>query len=436
MTMSDDLPQPPERMTGGCMCGAVRYTIAEKPLAAGLCHCNRCRPQSGSAFSTVIFVHRSAITITGETAVFDDIGSSGLRVLRRYCPRCGSPLTTEADVTPDVMFVKAGGINSNEWFHPVLELFVGRRRPWVSPVLFDPRAVTAVMGHREEVTELLKLPFDFIFFTGSTKVGKIVMKAAAENLTPVLLELGGQNPALVDETANIADAAKKIVWGAMAWGGQWCTSPGYAYVHESVAGAFVAEARKAVVELYGKDPKTNPDYSKVVSAREVSRLAGLIDPGKVVSGGRSDPQARYLDPTIVYPITWDDPIMEDEVFGPILPILTYKTLDEALARIAATPHPLAGFVFSRDQKTIDRFIGELSYGGGAVNQVNIHLFIESMPFGGVGSAGMGHYYGKYGFDMLTHAKSLLISPPDVAIDHLLPPYTNEKNEALKHWFEY
>jgi aldehyde dehydrogenase (NAD+) len=304
------------------------------------------------------------------------------------------------------------------------------------PRYFDPRAVTAVMGHREEVTELLKLPFDFIFFTGSTKVGKIVMKAAAENLTPVLLELGGQNPALVDETANIADAAKKIVWGAMAWGGQWCTSPGYAYVHESVAGAFVAEARKAVVELYGKDPKTNPDYSKVVSAREVSRLAGLIDPGKVVSGGRSDPQARYLDPTIVYPVTWDDPIMEDEVFGPILPILTYKTLDEALARIAATPHPLAGFVFSRDQKTIDRFIGELSYGGGAVNQVNIHLFIESMPFGGAGAAGIGHYYGKYGFDMLTHAKSMLIAPPDVAIDHLFPPYTNTKNKQLGLWFEY
>ena len=128
--MSDDLPQPPERMTGGCMCGAVRYTIAEKPLAAGLCHCNRCRPQSGSAFST----HRSAITITGETAVFDDIGSSGLRVLRRYCPRCGSPLTTEADVTPEIMFVKAGGIDSNEWYQPVLEMLVGRRRPWVSPV--------------------------------------------------------------------------------------------------------------------------------------------------------------------------------------------------------------------------------------------------------------------------------------------------------------
>jgi acyl-CoA reductase-like NAD-dependent aldehyde dehydrogenase len=304
------------------------------------------------------------------------------------------------------------------------------------PKYFQPEAVTAVAGHREETTELLKLPFDFIFFTGSTKVGKIVARAAAENLTPVLLELGGQNPALVDETANIPDAARKIVWGAMAWGGQWCTSPGYAYVHESVAGTFVAEAKKALVSLYGENPKANPDYSRVISAREVRRLAALIDPAKVIIGGRSDPDARYLEPTIVYPVNWDEPIMADEVFGPILPVLTYRTLDEAFGKIAATPHPLAAFIFSREQRTIERFIGELSFGGGAVNQVNVHLFVESMPFGGVGPAGMGHYYGKYGFDMLTHAKSMLVSPPDVAIDHLFPPYSAEKNADLKIWFEY
>ncbi len=304
------------------------------------------------------------------------------------------------------------------------------------PKHFEPDAVATVTGHREEVTELLKLPFDFIFFTGSTSTGKVVARAAAENLTPVLLELGGQNPALVDETANIPDAAKKIVWGAMAWGGQWCTSPGYAYVHESVAEAFVAEAKAALLALYGKDPKANPDYSRIIGAREVSRLAALIDPAKVVIGGRSDPEARYLDPTIVYPVSWDDRIMEDEVFGPILPVLTYRTLDEAFGRIADAPRPLAAFIFSRNQNAIDRFVGELSFGGGAVNQVNIHLFVESMPFGGVGSAGMGHYYGKYGFDMLTHAKSMLISPPDVAIDHLFPPYTPEKNAELTLWFEY
>jgi aldehyde dehydrogenase (NAD+) len=304
------------------------------------------------------------------------------------------------------------------------------------PKYFDPAAVTAVSGHREKTTELLKLPFDFIFFTGSTKVGKIVARAAAENLTPVLLELGGQNPALVDESANIPDAARKIAWGAMAWGGQWCTSPGYACVHESVADAFVAEAKKAVTDLYGKDPKTNADYSRVISAHEVSRLAALIDPAKVIIGGKSDPEARYLDPTIVYPVQWTDEIMKDEVFGPILPILTYRTLDEAFGKIAATPHPLAAFIFSRQQGTIDRFAKELSFGGGGVNQVNVHLFVESMPFGGVGPAGMGHYYGKYGFDMLTHAKSMLVSPADVGIDHLYPPYSAKKNAELKIWFEY
>ncbi len=304
------------------------------------------------------------------------------------------------------------------------------------PKYFEPDAVAAVTGHREEITELLKLPFDFIFFTGSTSTGKVIARAAAENLTPVLLELGGQNPALVDETANIPDAAKKIVWGKMAWGGQWCTSPGYAYVHESVADAFVEQAKASTNALFGADPKSNPDYSRVINAREVSRLAALIDPAKVVIGGRSDPEDRYLDPTIVYPVGWDDRIMDDEVFGPILPVLTYRTLDEAFSRIAAAPHPLAAFIFSRNQSAIDRFVGELSFGGGAVNLVNVHLFVETMPFGGVGPAGMGHYYGKYGFDMLTHAKSMLISPPDVAIDHLFPPYTPEKNEALKMWFEY
>jgi aldehyde dehydrogenase (NAD+) len=187
-------------------------------------------------------------------------------------------------------------------------------------------------------------------------------------------------------------------------------------VHESVADRFVTEAKAALIALYGKDPKSNPDYSRIISPREVSRLAALIEPEKVVIGGKSDPEARYLYPTIIYPVSWEDNIMEDEIFGPILPIITYRTLDEVFDRISQAPPPLAAFIFSRNQNTIDRFAGELSFGGGAVNQVNIHLFVESMPFGGVGSAGIGHYYGKYGFDMLSHAKSMLISPPD--IEHL------------------
>jgi len=304
------------------------------------------------------------------------------------------------------------------------------------PQYFEAEALSAVTGNRETVNELLQLPFDFIFLTGSVAAGKAVMKAAAEHLTPVLLELGGQNPAIVDETANLPDAARKIVWGATAWGGQWCTSPGYAAVHESVADAFVAECKKAIVDLYGTDPKSNSDYSRIISPSAVKRLVSLIDPSKVVSGGRFDESARYLEPTILYPALWSDKVMQDEIFGPILPILTYSDVDKLLAKIKSLPKPLAAYVFSRNQQTIDRVLGTLSFGGGAVNQTNIFLFIETMPYGGVGASGIGNYYGKYGFDSLTHAKSVLVSPPNVAIDHLFPPYTMEKVQALTQWFDY
>ena len=304
------------------------------------------------------------------------------------------------------------------------------------PKYFEPEALSAVVGGKDVVTKLLALPFDFIFLTGSVGVGKVVMRAAAENLTPVLLELGGQNPAIVDETANIPDAAKKIVWGAMTWGGQWCTSPGYAVVHESIAEQFVAECKKAVVALYGADPNSNSDYSRVISPAAVERLASLIDPQKVVYGGKSDAKARYLDPTILYPIFWSDKIMEDEIFGPLLPILTYSDLGKLLAKIKSLPKPLAGYVFSRNQQAIDRVMQSVSFGGGAVNQTNVFLFIESMPYGGVGTSGIGNYYGKHGYDSLTHAKSVLISPPNVAIEHLFPPYTKEKVQAVNQWFDY
>src|SRR5215510_13601607 len=301
------------------------------------------------------------------------------------------------------------------------------------PKYFDPRAVCAVAGGREETTELLKLPFDFIFFTGSTKVGKVVAHAAAENLTPVLLELGGQNPALVDQTANIPDAAKKIVWGATAWGGQWCTSPGYAYVHQSIADEFVTECRKAVVELYGSNPKSNSDYSRIINAREVRRLASLIDPAKVVWGGGYNEEERYFDPTILYPVSWQDRVMRDEIFGPILPILTYTNFSEAILRIKDRSKPLAGYIFSRNQKAIDTFLSSVPFGGGAVNQTNVHVFLETVPFGGVGGSGFGQANGKYGYDNLTHTKSVLIAPPDVSIDHLYPPFTMDKVQALRQW---
>jgi aldehyde dehydrogenase (NAD+) len=304
------------------------------------------------------------------------------------------------------------------------------------PQYFDPEALVAISGGPIEIAELLRLPFDFIYFTGSTRVGKIVLRAAAENTTPVLLELGGQNPAIVDETANIPDAAKKLVWGVTAWGGQWCTSPGYAYVHEKVADEFVAECRRAVIELYGDNPKTNPDYSRIINAREVRRLAQLIDKGKVIVGGDYDEVERYFAPTILYPVDWTDQVMQDEIFGPILPILRFSGLHEAITQIKSRPKPLAGYIFSRNQKAIDQFVAGFSFGGGAVNQTNVHVYLDSVPFGGVGESGIGSANGKYGYDSLTHAKSILISPSDASIDHVYPPYTMDKIQSLNQWLDY
>ena len=304
------------------------------------------------------------------------------------------------------------------------------------PQYFAPEAVVAIAGGPAEIAELLRLPFDFIFFTGSTRVAKIVLRAAAENITPVLLELGGQNPAIVDQTANLADAAKKLVWGATAWGGQWCTSPGYAYVHEKVADEFVAECRKAVIELYGENPKENPDYSRIINPREVRRLGQLVAKDKVIVGGGYDEAESYFEPTILYPVVWTDDVMQGEIFGPILPILRYSSLHEAIAQIKRRPRPLAGYIFSKDQTTISDFVLGFSFGGGAVNQTNVHVYLDSVPFGGVGESGIGSSNGKYGYDSLTHAKSILISPPDVSIDHVYPPYTMDKVQALNQWLDY
>jgi aldehyde dehydrogenase (NAD+) len=312
----------------------------------------------------------------------------------------------------------------------------GRLLVELAPKYFAPDALVAIAGGPTEVAELLRLPFDFIFFTGSTRVGKIVLRAAAENITPVLLELGGQNPAIVDETVNVPDAAKKIVWGATTWGGQWCTSPGYAYVHEKVADEFVAECRKAVTELYGENPKLNPDYSRIINPREVRRLAQLIDADKVILGGGYDEVERYFEPTILYPVVWTDPVMQGEIFGPILPILRYSSLQEAIKQIKRRPRPLAGYIFSRNQSTIDQFVSGFSFGSGAVNQTNVQVYLDSIPFGGVGESGIGSANGKYGFDSMTHAKSILISPPDVSIDHVYPPFTMDKVQALNQWLDY
>lgn len=300
---------------------------------------------------------------------------------------------------------------------------------------FDPSAVSVVRGDREIVTELLTFPFDFIFFTGSTNVGKVVMRAAAEHLTPVLLELGGQNPVIVDASANIIDAAEKIVWGTMAFAGQWCVSPGYVYVHGSVADTFAAACKAAIVKFYGANPELSADFSRIATKADVDRLAVMLEGSTVIAGGGFDRESRYFEPTIVYPADETKPIMQNEIFGPILPVLPYTDFEEVMGQIRRRPRSLAAYLFTSDEKVADSFTQSFSFGGGAINQTMIQCFMtSSMPFGGVGASGLGRYYGKYGFDSLSHAKSMIFSPSDVNIEAILPPYTAEKAQDLGRWF--
>ncbi|HEX7804080.1 MAG TPA: aldehyde dehydrogenase family protein [Pseudoxanthomonas sp.] len=289
---------------------------------------------------------------------------------------------------------------------------------------FEPENVAVVTGGREEISALLELPFDFIFFTGSSAVGKVVMYAAAEHLTPVVLELGGQNPTIVDATANLDIAVDRIAWGHNAIAGQWCIAPGYICVHQSIADEFIVRLKRSLTTMYGEDPSLSPDFARMISEHDAERVASYILPEKVVHGGRFDVPGRYVEPTVLYPSAWDDPAMQQEIFGPVLPVLPYDDLREVVQAIKRKPKPLAAYIFSKDQETVDYFLGSVSFGGGCVNQTNLHCWIDSLPFGGVGYSGMGKYYGKAGFDALSNTKSLLIGNPDQVLD-VFPPYAGK-----------
>lgn len=292
------------------------------------------------------------------------------------------------------------------------------------PKYFAPENVAIVTGGREEISALLELPFDFIFFTGSSAVGKVVMRAAAEHLTPVILELGGQNPTIVDATANLDIAADRIAWGHNAISGQWCIAPGYVCVHESVADTFIDKLKASIRKMYGDDPSQSPDFARMISEHDAQRVASYIIPEKVVIGGRFDVAARYVEPTVLYPSDWTDPAMQQEVFGPVLPVLVYSDLPATLNIIKRQPKPLSAYIFSKDQAVIDAVQGSLSFGGGCINQTNLHCWIDSLPFGGVGNSGMGKYYGKAGFDALSNTKAMLVGNPDLELD-VFPPYAGK-----------
>ena len=272
---------------------------------------------------------------------------------------------------------------------------------------FEPQYVAVVTGGRAENTCLLHEHFDYIFFTGSQAVGKEVMRNAAEYLTPVTLELGGKSPCIVDQTADIRLAARRVVFGKYLNCGQTCVAPDYIYCQRSVKDAFIKEVQKQIKKQYGRHPLDNPDYGKIINEKHFDRILGLIDEKKVVQGGGSDRKTLRIEPTVMDNVAFSDPVMQEEIFGPVMPILTFDSIDEVIHRINAMPHPLALYLFTSDKKTEKKVISCCGFGGGCINDTIIHLATTEMGFGGFGESGMGAYHGKIGFDTFTHYKSIV-----------------------------
>lgn len=284
-------------------------------------------------------------------------------------------------------------------------------------------------GGVEEITEILKLKFDKIFFTGSPKVGQIIYEAAAKHMTPVVLELGGKSPAIVTSSANFEVAAKRIVWGKFLNAGQTCVAPDYILVDEKVKDSFL-DSLKSYIQKFNYQPGSE-QYTRIINDRNFERLVKLIDQDKIFYGGKTDACIKYIEPTIVQNVTWDDAVMQEEIFGPILPVLTFKNFNEALLQIAEHEKPLSAYLFTDDSEEKENFVSKISFGGGCINDVVMHLSNDNLPFGGVGNSGIGNYHGKFGFEAFSHQKAILNRATWGEPDLKYPPYTDKKLEWIK-----
>ena len=298
-----------------------------------------------------------------------------------------------------------------------------------------PEGEVILFNGDASITEtLLEEPWNYIFFTGSPRVGRLVMSAAAKHLTPLTLELGGKSPAVVDRNADLETAAKRIAWGKFLNAGQTCVAPDYLYVHEEVAINLVKRIESWLLRFYGKNPAESPDYGRIVNLYHFKRLTNLLEGTVPVLGGAPLEERLYIPPTVITGIGWEHPLMEEEIFGPILPVLTFSELDSALEEIKRRPPPLAFYLFTRDRRKAEKALERLPFGGGCVNDTILHLANSNMPFGGVGSSGLGSYHGESSFRTFSHYKSILIGSSLFDNPFRYPPYSSSKLRWLKRYF--
>lgn len=299
---------------------------------------------------------------------------------------------------------------------------------------FAPEYIAVVTGGRAENTALLDQKFDFVFFTGSQAVGKEVLRHTAEHLTPAVLELGGKSPCIVDESADLKLAARRIVFGKYLNCGQTCVAPDHILCESSIKDDFIAAVCEEIKRQLGDSPLDNADYGKIISEKHFNRLLALIDGSKVVFGGKANSETRKIEPTVLDGVTYNDAVMGEEIFGPIMPILTFDDFNEVIERQKELDKPLALYLFSTNKKHIKRVTAELSYGGGCINDVIIHLATSEMGFGGVGESGMGSYHGKAGFDAFSHYKSVVDKKTWIDLPMRYQPYKSKLNTRLLHFF--
>ena len=299
------------------------------------------------------------------------------------------------------------------------------------PRYLDPQAVSVVEGGAEETQALLDERFDLIFFTGGSRVGQIVLEKAAKHLTPVVLELGGKSPCLVDRDASLEVAARRIAWGRFSNAGQTCVAPDYVLVHEAVELELVAHLRAAVNAFYGDDPRESPDYCRIVNDRNFERLSKLLRDGEVVCGGKAEAKERYIAPTILRSVSPEAPVMKDEIFGPILPVLTVPNMDAAIEFVTDRPKPLALYLFSNNEATQHKVVERTSSGNACINDVIMHMVVPELPFGGVGDSGMGRYHGQWSFETFTHRKGVLSRTNHLDFPVRYPPYTDGHLALMK-----
>ena len=301
----------------------------------------------------------------------------------------------------------------------------------LSERVFEPELVSVVEGGRAENTALLDQEFDYIFFTGGVTVGKLVMDKAAEHLTPVTLELGGKSPCVVAADADLRRAAARVVFGKYLNCGQTCVAPDYVLVDERVHDEFLRLVQGQIAAMFGERPLENPDWGKIVNEKHFRRILGLIDQEKVVAGGGSNPETLQIEPTVLDGVTEDDAVMGEEIFGPVMPVIAYRTVEEAEAFIKRRPKPLACYLFTKDRALEERFLRHVPFGGGCVNDTIVHLATSEMGFGGVGASGMGSYHGKKSFDTFSHEKSILKKHLWLDLPMRYQPYVGWKDKAIR-----